>query len=402
MLFLVLVILAGVSCGPDPAPPVPTPTATAVVSQPLAATDPYVRGKDPTPVVVATSTRPASTLAATEIKPSAEATPLVDATSAALPTAEALPSLYTVEAGDTLLGIAMQFDLPIAAIQLENSLGASTIVRVGDVLQIPSPGSWVEASPFWAVYEVMPGDTLSEIAAEYGLTLDALLTVNGSIDADMLAVGQGLVLPVNSPVELLVQRSAPEPAAPTVASSPPPEPTDVVVIAAAEAEPPPPEPTAANPDPAPEPEVAPTPVPPSEPPPAEVGALATEIFRLLNEQRAAYGLPPLIWNDILARTAQRHADDCYARGWCSHTGSDGSHYRERMIREGYEPLRWSECWAWYDSPERAVAMWMDEVPPNDAHRRTILSDYLTEVGVSVVPGNGRGYYFIADFGTPRQ
>ena len=76
--------------------------------------------------------------------------------------------------------------------------------------------------------------------------------------------------------------------------------------------------------------------------------------------------------------------------------------KTRIIREGYDPVRWSECWAWYGTPALAVEMWMDEIPPNDPHRRTILSTYLTEVGVGVVPGNGQGYYFIADFGTPRQ
>jgi uncharacterized protein YkwD len=135
-------------------------------------------------------------------------------------------------------------------------------------------------------------------------------------------------------------------------------------------------------------------------PSADLSALAEEIFQRINAQRAAYGLPPLAWNATLARAAQLHADDCYVRGWCSHTGSDGSTYKQRIIRAGYTPVRWSECWAWYATPEMAVAMWMDEVPPNDPHRRTILSDYLTEVGVGVVPGNGRGYYFIADFGTP--
>jgi uncharacterized protein YkwD len=135
--------------------------------------------------------------------------------------------------------------------------------------------------------------------------------------------------------------------------------------------------------------------------PADVVGLSAEVFRLVNAQRAAYGLPPLAWSDTLARAAQRHADDCFARGWCSHTGSDGSTYKQRIIREGYDPVRWSECWAWYGSAERAVAMWMDEIPPNDPHRRTILNEALTEIGVAVVPGNGFGYYFIADFGTPR-
>ena len=76
--------------------------------------------------------------------------------------------------------------------------------------------------------------------------------------------------------------------------------------------------------------------------------------------------------------------------------------KTRIVREGYDPVRWSECWAWYGTPALAVEMWMDEVPPDDAHRRTILNTYLTEVGVGVVPGNGNGFYYIADFGTPRQ
>jgi len=41
---------------------------------------------------------------------------------------------------------------------------------------------------------------------------------------------------------------------------------------------------------------------------------------------------------------------------------------------------------------------MDEASHNDPHRRTLLSTWVTEIGVAVVP-TGRGdYYFIADFG----
>ena len=152
------------------------------------------------------------------------------------------------------------------------------------------------------------------------------------------------------------------------------------------------------------PSVEPEPAAPAAPvaPPPDVAALPAEIFRLLNEQRAAYGLPALAWNGILAQAAQRHADDCYARGYCGHTGSDGSTYRERIIREGYDPVRWSECWAWYGSAEQAVAMWMDEVPPNrpaPAHHPSNLPH--RGWGGGWCPARGAVYYFIADFGTPR-
>ncbi len=316
------------------------------------------------------------------------------AVSAAVPTsttehqvpASEVPVQYTVRAGDTLLGIAMAFDVPMAALQLANELGAATLIHLDQVLEIPAAEIWTDASPFWVVHEVEEGQTLGEIAALNGIGLADLLAANGDVDADRISVGQALVIPLRGPQDRVVKETEPEPpAAPPEAVG---AAAAIVVedVVPAEETPVDPEPTEA---------------PASAPPPVGVVGLADEIFRLVNAERAVYGLAPLVWSETLARAAQRHADDCYARGWCSHTGSDGSTYKERIIREGYTPVRWSECWAWYGSAERAVAMWMDEVPPNDPHRRTILNEALTEVGVGVVPGNGYGYYFIADFGTPQ-
>jgi hypothetical protein len=45
-------------------------------------------------------------------------------------------------------------------------------------------------------------------------------------------------------------------------------------------------------------------------------------------------------------------------------------------------------------------MWMDEVPPNDAHRRTLLTTWLTEIGLGVAEAPWGYYYFIANFGRP--
>ncbi len=307
------------------------------------------------------------------------------------PMGDTLPFIrYTVAPGDTLLGLALQYGLPMAAIQLQNDLGSSLMVWAGQVLEIPPTVGWEGASPFWVVYEVQEGDVLSAIAADYGFDVVTLQQVNGLADADRLSIGQALILPLTAPAEVvLASNRIPATAVPLPTATALPQ-----ASAAAASLLPTETPTAVP--------AAPVTVPPTAPAlPADVADLAAEIFRLINEQRAAYGLAPLTWNPILARAAQLHADDCYARRWCSHTGSDGSTMRERIIRQGYDPLRWSECWAWYGTPEMAVAMWMDETPPNDPHRRTILSTWLTEVGVGVVPGNGRGYYFIADFGTPR-
>ncbi|MBN2006663.1 MAG: LysM peptidoglycan-binding domain-containing protein [Anaerolineae bacterium] len=323
----------------------------------------------------------------------------VDAPAAAtLAPATVVPlTIYTVQPNDTLFGLAVDFSVPIAALQLQNNLGNSTLLHVGDELVIPPSVGWEGASPFWVVHEVAEGEVLTTIAADYGLDVTTLQGVNGLADADLLSIGQALILPLDAPAEVVAEAHLPTPAPLPVATSTPArlEPEVAAVVAATGVTPTIGE--AATLIATPEPTVVPLPVSPAGP--VDPAALPSEVFRLINEQRAAYGLAPLTWNATLAYAAQSHADDCYARGWCGHGGSDGSTMKERIIRAGYSPVRWSECWAWYGSAEAAVAAWMDEVPPNDPHRRTLLSTWLTEVGVGVVPGNGFGYYFIADFGT---
>ena len=149
----------------------------------------------------------------------------------------------------------------------------------------------------------------------------------------------------------------------------------------------------------PVPTLAPTPTP-AEPVPAGEGAWAAEVFKLINNLRTEQGLPPYTYNETLERAAQLHGQDCQQRGDCDHTGSDGSTARMRIERAGYDAAGTSEVIVYSSSPQAAVDWWMDETPPNDPHRSTLLHEWLTEIGVAVVP-TGRGdYYFIASFGRP--
>jgi uncharacterized protein YkwD len=148
-----------------------------------------------------------------------------------------------------------------------------------------------------------------------------------------------------------------------------------------------------------EPQPAPTPAP-AESPSAGVETWAAEVFQLINQVRAEDGLPPYTYNETLEQAAQLHGQDCQERGECDHSGSDGSNVETRIRRAGYDPAGQAEVLVYSSSPQAAVAWWMDEVPPDDWHRRTLLSTWVTEIGVAVVP-TGRGdYYFIADFGHP--
>jgi uncharacterized protein YkwD len=354
---LSILVATLVSCAAEPAgddPPL-SPTATTSV---------------PTQIPPAAATAPPT------------ATPHAGAT-APDPTSPPPPTFQevTVQPGDTLLGIAMTHDVPMAVIQQHNQMGSSIDLFAGDVLIIPPAIGWEGASPFWIQYVVEAGDTLIEIADRYQFTVETLQGVNGLVDADQLSIGQELILPLE---------------APAVAYAPPPTPTPI------------PPPTA-TPAPA-EATAAPTTPPASDPPvaavnaaaspPANVAAWPQEVARIINQVRAQHGLPPLAYNETLAVAAQGHANDCSQREWCSHTGSDGADLTTRLVRAGYDPVGRAECWAMSRSPQHAVDMWMDEVPPNDAHRRTLLTTFQTEIGVGIAEAPWGYYYFVADFGRP--
>jgi len=352
-LALPLLLLVSCRAGIVEGPVTPTPPATLTIAPAHTPTPPHTPLSPPSP----TPTEP--------------------------PPAEHGLIEHAVQPGDTLLGIAMAYDVPMAAIQLQNEMGDSTVVKVGQVLSIPPRVGWEGASRFWVVHVVKEGETLVGIAQTYGLKAETLKAVNGLTDADLIGIGQELVLPLDAPA---VARAPAPTSAPTSTSTPTPPPTATPALSSTAG------PPAASPTPT---------VLPAAPPPADVAVWPYEIVRLINEARAQHGLPPLAHNETLAQIAQAHANDCLRRGWGSHTGSDGSTVKMRMLRAGYDPVHWSECWAHTQTPQSAMDMWMDEVPPNDPHRRTILSTWLTEVGVGVVQPNW-GYYFFADFGQPRD
>ncbi len=383
LLASLLLLAACTSASPED--PLPTATATALPPLVLAPTD-----EPPAPPVAAEisageSAPPIAETAAETLPAPAGEEPPPPGSEAAAPA----PTLtHTVQAGETLLGLALHYGLPLAALQLENGMGASTALWAGQSLSIPPAGTWTGASPFWAVYEIQQGDTLLAIANRYGLDFVSIVAVNELTDADTLSVGQPLVLPLEAPAELALASAGVPAPAPTAPPAP--------VAAAVATEPPPTAPTI---PPAEAPPVAAPPAGSTAPP--EIAGWPAEVFALINAERAAAGLSPFAWNDTLARAAYLHGLDCQQRGSCNHTGSDGSTVKMRVTRAGYPTVGAAECIVYSRTPAQAVHWWMDEVPPNDWHRRTILSTWVTEIGIAVVPNHLGSYYFIANFGRPQ-
>nr|WP_228479247.1 LysM peptidoglycan-binding domain-containing protein [Microbacterium atlanticum] len=134
--------------------------------------------------------------------------------------AEAAPPTYTVQAGDTVSGIAARFGLRTADVLAVNGLGWSSIIQPGQVLTLtgaaaPAPAPTPAPAPAAASYTVLAGDTVSSIARQHGTTVDAVLSANGLARSSIIYPGQTLAIP---------GAAAPAASAPPPAAAPQPAP----------------------------------------------------------------------------------------------------------------------------------------------------------------------------------
>jgi len=147
---------------------------------------------------------PVPTFTSTEIPPTN--TPTITLT----PTVSG-PFIYVVEEGDILFTLAEEFGIEILVLIEANQerLGldpANPIIKVGDELLIPPPGTQLstptplpEGLPRGTriEYIVQSGDALALIAFEFNSTVEDILEVNELDDANSIYVGQVLVIRVN-------------------------------------------------------------------------------------------------------------------------------------------------------------------------------------------------------------
>lgn len=96
---------------------------------------------------------------------------------------------YTVKRGDTLGKIARDHDVSVADLVDANSLPNPDLIRIGQVLVIPGAESEPEV-----VHVVVRGDTLGKIAGKYGSTVSALVEVNQIANANVIRIGQNIVV----------------------------------------------------------------------------------------------------------------------------------------------------------------------------------------------------------------
>ena len=113
---------------------------------------------------------------------------LTDTTPAA-PAPAASGSTYTVQSGDTLSGIAAKYGTSYQALAALNGIADPNKIYPGQILKLTGSAP---AQPAETVYTVQSGDTLSGIAARYGTSYQHLAAVNGIPNPNLIRVGQVL------------------------------------------------------------------------------------------------------------------------------------------------------------------------------------------------------------------
>lgn len=96
---------------------------------------------------------------------------------------------YTVQAGDTLSGIAAKFGVSTSQISGYRS-GNPNLIYPGETLTIGGAAAPTQSAG--TTYTVQSGDTLSGIASKFGTTYQSLAAKNGIANPDLIYPGQVL------------------------------------------------------------------------------------------------------------------------------------------------------------------------------------------------------------------
>lgn len=100
---------------------------------------------------------------------------------------EADDCFYRVRAGNTLSGIAASYRTTVSRLAALNGIANPNRIYAGEQLRIPGDSDFGMET-----YTVRAGDTLSQIAGRYGLSVSGLAEENGIIDPNLIYPGEVL------------------------------------------------------------------------------------------------------------------------------------------------------------------------------------------------------------------
>ena len=103
---------------------------------------------------------------------------------------------YVIQIGDTLTSIAARFGVTVESIVRANPILTNpNAIYPGQIIHIPLAGQ--PSVPMSALYIVQPGDTLTSIAQRFSIPVGALLQFNPQItNPNLIYPGQIIAIPL--------------------------------------------------------------------------------------------------------------------------------------------------------------------------------------------------------------
>lgn len=111
----------------------------------------------------------------------------------------------TIQKGDTLSQIAIDYNTTINQLVQINNIENPNLIYAGNKLLVPINDNNIEVEENnpnykenYQIYTVKRGDTLSQIAINYNVTLNELVNLNKIKNPNLIYVGQKLKIPMQS------------------------------------------------------------------------------------------------------------------------------------------------------------------------------------------------------------
>jgi LysM repeat protein len=143
-------------------------------------------------------------------------------TSAKSNASAAPPPSYTVVPGDNVSSIASRYGVSTASVLALNGLSWKSLIFPGQVLKLSTTASAAPVAPTAAPaagsggrYSIVRGDTISSIAARFGVTTQAVLTANGLGWSSIIYPGQTIAIPAAGAPLAITTVSSVTPSAPS-------------------------------------------------------------------------------------------------------------------------------------------------------------------------------------------
>ena len=134
----------------------------------------------------------------------------------------AVPATHRIVPGDTVSSIAARYGLDMNEVLRINNLSASSVIYAGKELKLTgtakAPSAPVAQAPAAGTYTVKPGDTLGAIAARHGVSLASVLAANNLSMTSVIYPGDKLS--VGSGTGVTTASSTPAAAAPAAPAAP--------------------------------------------------------------------------------------------------------------------------------------------------------------------------------------